>query len=82
MEQEFPIKFITVHEKNTKENEEFLYNCYLNGDDKTQDQLKKLIEKADYDKFYGDEYISLAIDMTPLPEFIVDIHKKNIPTHK
>jgi len=35
MEQEFPIKFITVHEKNTKENEEFLYNCYLNGDDKT-----------------------------------------------
>lgn len=68
------IEFITIMEKNTKENEIFFFYCQWTGNESALTLLEKTIEKAEYDYMMGD-YISLEIDTTRLPESIVDSHK-------
>jgi hypothetical protein len=67
-------QFITILEKNRKENEVFFYYCQWTGNEMTLSLLKKAIERANYEYMDGD-YISLEIDATLLPESLVDIHK-------
>ena len=73
-----PRTFITVCETDHKENESFFFYCQLDGNEEAFACLKEACAKAMYDDMYGD-YSSFQIDMTPLPESVVDIHSKLFP---
>ena len=71
-----PIQFITILERNTKENEQFFYYCQWTGNEKKLKQIHDLISSANYEYYMGGDYITLSIDMTFIPESVVDINVK------
>jgi hypothetical protein len=58
---EVDMKFILLHEFNTKENESFIYFMQYTGNEETIASFSEFISKADYDAMGGD-YVKFEID--------------------
>jgi hypothetical protein len=58
---EVDMKFILLHEFNTKELESFIYFMQYTGNEKTIASFAEFISKADYDAM-GGEYVKFEID--------------------
>ena len=56
------MKFILLHEFNTKENKSFIYFMQYTGNEKTIDLFANFISKADYDNLEGGDYVKFEID--------------------
>ena len=59
---EVDMKFILLHEFNTKENESFIYFMQYTGNEKTIASFAEFISKADYGNLDGGEYVKFEID--------------------
>jgi hypothetical protein len=70
------LEFVPFIEKNTKENETFVFYLQWTGNEEQLTLLNKAIEKACYDDIYGDySMVTMDIDIK-IPESAVDIHKR------
>lgn len=68
------MEFVTFIEKNTKENETFVYYLQWTGNEEILTRLDRLINGASYETFYGDHSI-VGLDISvKIPESSVDIH--------
>jgi hypothetical protein len=59
---EVDMKFILLHEFNTKENESFIYFMQYTGNEETIASFSEFISKADYGNLEGGEYVKFEID--------------------
>lgn len=73
-----PIEFITFRETNLEEKETFFYYCQWTGNETQLSILYKLIVNADIEFLYED-CVHIDMDMTLLPESVVDLHSKLFP---
>ena len=64
-------EFVTLMEKNTKENETYFFFCQWTGNETALTFLKDVLDRVDYDELMG-EYITLSMDTTLLSESTVD----------
>lgn len=65
--------FVMALEKNTKENELFIYYVQWNGNEEELTKLFEILKKQSWDDLYG-EYCTMSLNITEkLPENIVDI---------
>lgn len=61
-------------EKNTKENETFIYYLQWTGNEDALTRLEKLVEGASYDDLYGGDYSQVSLDTSiKIPQQVVDI---------
>lgn len=70
------LEFVPFIEKNTKENETFVFYLQWTGNEEQLTLLNKAIEKACYDDIYGDCSIVTMDINTKIPESAVDIHTR------
>ena len=76
-EQSNPLEFVMFLERNTKENELFIFYLQWTGNEEALTKFEAIINKAKYEEMFGD-YVILALDTDiKFPESAVNLHCSN-----
>ena len=68
------MEYLVIYETNHKENELFIHYCQWTGNEEQLTKFMALMDKADYDDFYGDVSTVCYAKNKRVPELAVDAH--------